>query len=208
MTLTLHSTAIAGVQEVTSAVREDARGHFVRLFCRDTLAGMDAPFTVAQANLSVTHRRGTTRGFHLQLAPAAEAKLVRCVRGRIFDVAVDLRAGSPTFGMTHCVVLDEHIDRALLIPEGVAHGFQSLLDNAHVLYLHSSSYAPECDSGVRHDDPAINVAWPLPVATLSERDATLPSLVEWCATHMPHRTQEKMRAVNQLRGNVYRRSFA
>lgn len=181
MTLELHPTPIAGVHEVSSSAFADARGRFVRAFCEETFAAEQLPFAVAQVNLSVTSLRGTVRGLHLQVAPAAEAKLVRCLRGRIFDVAVDLRTSSPTFGQWHALVLDEHIDRALLIPEGVAHGFQALSNDVQLLYLHSASYASACERGVHHADPALDIRWPLPVTLLSARDAALPSLAEWRA---------------------------
>lgn len=183
MTLRFAPTPIAGVHEVTSAVHTDARGHFQRIFCGDALQAHADAFPVRQANLSVTNARGTVRGFHLQGAPASDRKLVRCVRGRAFDVVVDLRPHSATFGLTHSVVLDEHVDRALLIPEGVAHGFQTLSDDVHLLYLHTAAYSPAHESGVRHDDPALAVSWPLPVVLLSARDAQLPSLHEWRAAH-------------------------
>jgi dTDP-4-dehydrorhamnose 3,5-epimerase len=181
VTLALHPTPIAGVHEVESTARADARGHFVRAFCRETFAAQQLPFPVAQVNVSVTHARGTVRGLHLQVAPVAECKLVRCLRGRVFDVAVDLRAHSPTFGQWHAIELDEHVHRALLIPEGVAHGFQALTNDVQLLYLHSAPYASECERGLHHADPTLDIPWPLPVSLLSERDAGLPSLAEWSA---------------------------
>ena len=179
MSLQLHPTPMPGVHEVTSTVRVDARGHFVRLFCDDTFAAHRAPFGVAQVNLSVTLARGTVRGLHLQVAPAADTKLVRCVRGRVFDVAVDLRPESPTFGTWHALVLDEHVDRALLIPEGVAHGFQALTDDAQLLYLHTARYTAECDTGVHHADPELDIRWPLPITLVSARDQALPAFADW-----------------------------
>lgn len=199
MTLQLSPTPIEGVHEVTSAVHTDARGHFQRIYCRDALQAHEAAFPVRQANLSVTNARGTVRGFHLQLAPVGDCKLVRCVRGRVFDVVVDLRPRSATFGLTHIVVLDEHIDRALLIPEGVAHGFQSLSDDAQLLYLHTAAHAPAYESGVRYDDPAVGVSWPLPVVLLSARDALLPSLHDWRIEHAADTPIERRRAPERRR---------
>jgi dTDP-4-dehydrorhamnose 3,5-epimerase len=129
-----------------------------------------------QVNHSITRRRGTIRGLHLQRAPAAEFKLIRCLRGRVFDVAVDLRPGSATFGRWHALELSDENQRQILIPPGCAHGFQTLVDDCELLYQHSAAYRPDCEDGVRHDDPGLAIAWPEPVAELSARDAGLRSL--------------------------------
>lgn len=199
MSLQLHPTPIPGVHEVTSTLHVDARGHVVRLYCADTFDVHRAPFAIAQANLSVTHARGTVRGLHLQVAPAADARLVRCVRGRVFDVAVDLRPESPAFGTWHALVLDEHVDRALLIPAGVAHGFQALTDDAQLLDLHTARYAAECDTGVYHADAELDIRWPLPIGLVSARDAALPAFADWRRAHGRTAPIERRRTADRRR---------
>jgi dTDP-4-dehydrorhamnose 3,5-epimerase len=130
----------------------------------------------AFAILSLTARRGTVRGLHYQRAPAAETKLVRPVAGSVWDVIVDLRVGSPTYLRWQAVTLTAGDDTQVLIPEGVAHGFQALSDDAQLLYFHSHAYSPEHESGVRYDDPRLAIAWPLPVVHLSPRDAAFAPL--------------------------------
>lgn len=166
----LHSTSIEGLYEVHYTPVGDARGRFTRLFCEQELASVRTHLHFTQINLSETRGRGTLRGMHYQKPPAAEAKLIRCLRGRVFDVAVDLRAGSPTFLRWHALELSEDNDRAVFIPEGFAHGFQTLTDEAHLLYMHTAPWTPECGAGVRHDDPCLAINWPLAVTTVSERD--------------------------------------
>lgn len=163
-------TPLQGLFEIRHAPVGDARGRFTRLFCERELAGIRAGLHFTQVNLSETHGAGSVRGLHYQQPPAAEAKLIRCLRGRVFDVAVDVRAGSPTFLQWHAVELADDNDRAVFIPEGFAHGFQVLGDRADLLYMHTAAWTPACEAGLRHDDPRLAIAWPLPVATLSERD--------------------------------------
>jgi dTDP-4-dehydrorhamnose 3,5-epimerase len=151
----------------------DARGSFTRLYCAEAFDALMPGLCFVQTNLSLTHRRGTLRGLHLQRAPAQEYKLVRCLRGRVFDVAADLRAGSPTYGRWFALELCEQQPSALLIPPGVAHGFQALSDDAMLLYQHSSAHAPALEDGVRHDDPLLAVPWPLPPQCVSARDRKL-----------------------------------
>lgn len=169
-------TPIAGVWQVRSTPQADARGSFMRLYCADSFDAVMPGLCFVQANLSMTRRRGTLRGLHLQRAPAQEYKLVRCLRGRVFDVAADLRRGSPSYGRWFALELDERMPLALLVPPGVAHGFQALSDDVQLLYQHSSAHVPALEDGVRHDDPLLAIRWPLPVALLSPRDARLPCL--------------------------------
>ena len=169
-------TPIAGVWLVRSKPHADARGSFTRLYCADRFDVVMPGLCFVQTNLSVTQRSGTLRGLHLQRAPAQEHKLVRCLRGRVFDVAADLRRGSASYGRWFALELDEQVPLALLIPPGVAHGFQALSDDAQLLYQHSSAHVPAVEEGVRHDDPTLAIRWPLPVALLSPRDAGLPWL--------------------------------
>jgi dTDP-4-dehydrorhamnose 3,5-epimerase len=172
-------TPIAGVWTVETAPRGDARGRLTRLFCADTFAaatGRDLRFV--QVNHTTTARRGTVRGLHYQHAPHAETKLIRCIRGRVWDVAVDLRRDSPTYGRWHAVELADDNERQILIPEGCAHGFQALTDDAQLLYQHTAAHAPAHEAGVRHDDARLAIAWPLPVALVSERDLGHPTLAD------------------------------
>ncbi|MFN3943479.1 MAG: dTDP-4-dehydrorhamnose 3,5-epimerase [Allosphingosinicella sp.] len=166
------ATAIAGLAEIRLQVRSDSRGRFKRHFCARAFAEAGLMTGVAQVNHSITLGRGSVRGLHFQRAPHAEDKLVSCTYGRVFDVAVDLRAGSPTYLQWAALELDEGV--AFHIPKGCAHGFQTLTDEAHLVYLHSEYYTPEAEGGVRHDDPAIGIRWPLPPSNLSERDRSFP----------------------------------
>lgn len=170
----LHATPLDGLCEIRHTPVGDARGRFTRLFCEQELALIRPNLHFTQINLSETHGRGTLRGMHYQTPPAAEAKLIRCLHGRVFDVAVDLRAGSPTFLQWHAMELAEDTDRAVFIPEGFAHGFQTLTDEAHLLYMHTAPWTPTCEAGLRHDDPRLAIEWPLPVAEISGRDRGYP----------------------------------
>ncbi|TCO42638.1 dTDP-4-dehydrorhamnose 3,5-epimerase [Dokdonella fugitiva] len=171
-------TALAGLIEIRSHAAVDARGRFRRLFCERDLAVLREGLHFTQINLSQTRARGTVRGMHFQSPPAAEAKLIHCLRGRVFDVAVDVRRGSPTFLQWHACELSGDDDRALFIPEGFAHGFQSLSDEAELLYMHTAPWTPEFERGLRHDDPRIGIAWPLPVGAVSDRDRNHPLINE------------------------------
>lgn len=163
--------AIPGVVAVQRQRIGDARGSLSRLFCAEELAAAGWTWPVAQINHTHTARAGTVRGMHYQRPPHAEAKLVTCLRGRVWDVAVDLRTGSPTFLHWCARELSAENLTALLIPPGCAHGFQALTDDVELLYLHSAAYAPEAEGGLRPTDPQLGIAWPLPVAGLSARDA-------------------------------------
>jgi len=157
---------------------EDDRGFFARTFCRAELAAAGIDFPVAQANLSFNRRPGTLRGMHYQTAPCEEAKIVRCVRGAIHDVIVDVRPDSPTVGEHVVAELTADNRLALYVPPGFAHGFQSLEPDTDVCYLMSSAYAPEHAAGFRYDDPEVGIRWPLNVATISEKDRGLPAFRE------------------------------
>jgi dTDP-4-dehydrorhamnose 3,5-epimerase len=154
----------------------DTRGYLSRLFCSTELAAAGWSKPIAQVNLTMTLRPGTVRGLHFQRPPHAEAKLVTCLHGKVFDVAVDLRAGSPTLLQWHAEELTESNGRSLLIPEGFAHGFQTLTEHCEVLYVHTAPYVPASEGGITAHDNAIGVDWPLPIAELSERDASHPLL--------------------------------
>jgi len=169
-------TPIAGLWQVQARPQADARGSFMRLYCAEAFDTVMPGLCFVQANLSITLRRGTVRGLHRLRPPAQEHKLVRCLRGRVFDVAADLRCGSPTFGRWFALELQEQAPLALLIPPGVAHGFQALCDDVQLLYQHSCAHDPALEDGVRHDDPQLAIRWPLPVTLLSSRDQLLPHL--------------------------------
>lgn len=169
-------TPLAGLQIVETEPVRDARGRFERLFCAQQWMSLRADLHFVQVNLSTTARRGTVRGMHYQRAPAAEAKLIRCMRGHVYDVAVDMRAGSPTFLRWHAIELRADEPREVFIPEGFAHGFQALSDDAQLLYLHTTAWTPDCESAVLYSDPRLAINWPLPVTDVSDRDRTHPLL--------------------------------
>lgn len=163
-------TSIHGVSVVEATPFRDERGQFARLYCEKELAEVIGQRRIVQINHSRTHAVGAIRGLHYQWPPHAEMKLVRCLKGRVWDLAVDLRAGSPTFLQWHAEELTPDNARMLVIPEGCAHGFQVLEANSELLYLHTAAYWPEADGGVAYNDPALNITWPLPVTELSQRD--------------------------------------
>ena len=166
----LHPTPIAGLFEIEQPAVGDARGRFTRLFCEQAFAPIRPHLHFTQINWSHTQGRGSLRGLHYQRPPHAEMKLVSCLRGEVWDVAVDLRAGSPTFLQWHAERLSPSNACALLIPPGFAHGFQALSDDAELLYLHSAAYAPGAEAGLNPLDPRLALPWPLPVGEMSERD--------------------------------------
>jgi dTDP-4-dehydrorhamnose 3,5-epimerase len=172
----LIDTPLRGLWEIYTEPREDARGSLTRLFDQKAMWAVHEDLSFVQTNLSHTRQAGTVRGLHFQRQPALDAKLIRCLQGRVWDVAVDLRAGSPTFGQWHAVELSADNQCQIFIPEGFAHGFQTLSDDVQMLYQHTAAYVPSSEGGVRFDDPTLAIAWPLPVAQLSERDAGLPMI--------------------------------
>jgi len=181
----LHSTPINGVFELLSEPFVDARGAFLNAF-RAQEESFDSSWgkrLIAQVNLSRNEIVGTIRGLHLQVPPHSEAKLVRCLKGRVWDVAVDLRPDSVTFGQWQAVELTPERGNALLIPEGCAHGFQVLEPGSELLYLHSGAWVREAETGVRWDDLMLAVAWPLSPTELSERDRKLPLFSDWLLTN-------------------------
>ena len=169
-------TALAGVWIIDPEPVADERGMFARTWCAREFAEHGLNAQIAQCNVSFNHRRGTVRGMHYQLAPHQEAKLVRCTAGAIFDVALDVRPGSPTWGQHVGVTLCAGERRMLYIAEGCAHGFQTLEDGSEVFYQMSEFYAPELGRGVRWDDPAFGIVWPEPVTMINERDRSYPDV--------------------------------
>lgn len=174
--MTIHPTPLAGLTVVETAPVSDERGRFVRVFCEQECAKLRPGLHWTQINLSQTSGKGTVRGMHFQYPPAAEAKLIRCVRGRVFDAAVDVRAGSPTFLQWHGLELDGDRPQQIFIPEGFAHGFQALTDQVELLYLHTASWSREHEARLRYDDPLLAIDWPLPVTQVSEKDRAAPLL--------------------------------
>ena len=167
-------TPLDGLLVVQRKPVEDSRGFFARFFCADTFhfLGFDKP--VSQINYTRTSRKGAIRGLHFQYPPHAEIKIVSCLAGEVFDVAVDIRKGSPTFLQWHGEALSAENQQSLLIPEGFAHGFQTLRENCEMIYLHSAPFQPDAEGALHVTDPAIGVTWPLEIAELSERDQRHP----------------------------------
>ncbi|GAB4218084.1 MAG: dTDP-4-dehydrorhamnose 3,5-epimerase [Rhodoferax sp.] len=174
--LTVEALPLAGLYRVQRHRLGDARGFFSRLFCQQELASAGWTTPVAQINHSYTARRGTIRGMHFQHPPHAEAKLVSCLRGAVWDVAVDLRAGSPTLLRWHAQELSADNGVALLIPPGFAHGFQTLSDDAELLYCHSVPYHGPAEGGLDALDPRLGIPWPLLVSERSARDSAHPTI--------------------------------
>jgi dTDP-4-dehydrorhamnose 3,5-epimerase len=169
-------TSIAGVMVVESNPHTDRRGVFARLFCSQALGGILGSRSIVQVNHSLTRAAGAVRGLHYQNAPHAEMKLVRCLKGKVWDLAVDLRVGSPTLLQWHAEELSAENARMLVIPEGCAHGFQVLAENSELLYLHTAPYMPAAEGGLRPTDPKLAIRWPMPVQDLSDRDRGHPLL--------------------------------
>ena len=173
-----HETTLADAWLIDLEKRGDERGWFARTMDAREFAdrGMDSVFV--QQNASVSARAGTVRGMHFQRPPHAEAKLVRCVRGHLLDVIVDLRPGSPSYLHHEAFELSAGNGHMLYVPRGFAHGFQTLVDDVEASYLVSAFYAPEAEGGLRHDDPRLGITWPRPVSVLSPKDASWPLLDE------------------------------
>jgi dTDP-4-dehydrorhamnose 3,5-epimerase len=165
-------TTVKGAFVIEPERIEDERGFFARTWCTAEFAARGLNPGIAQCSVSFNRRKGTLRGLHYQASPFEEAKLVRCTRGMIFDVALDLRPSSPTYLAHVSVVLDPSQGNMLYIPEGCAHGFQTLEDNSEAFYQISQVYAPEFARGVRWDDPAFAISWPFPPTAISARDSS------------------------------------
>lgn len=170
-------TNIDGVIEIRTEPLADKRGDFARGFCNNEFRDAGIPFSVVQTNTSRNHSRSTLRGMHYQTEPEPDPKLVRCIRGRIFDVAVDLRPTSNTYCRWAGIELDANAQNALFVPPGCAHGFLTLEENCTVEYLMGAAYAPNLARGVRWDDPAFGIVWPTAPLVLADRDATYPDFV-------------------------------
>ena len=174
----IRPAAIDGVVIVERSPLTDSRGSFSRLFCAQELKEIVGSRSIVQINLSETKAVGAIRGLHYQRYPHAEMKMVSCLKGRVWDVAVDLRAGSQTFLKWHAEELSPENSRMLVIPEGCAHGFQVLEPNTQLLYLHTAFYSAAAEGGVQPTDPKLRVLWPLSISEVSDRDQTHPLLTD------------------------------
>lgn len=167
-----HETKLNGAFIVELDMKDDDRGFFARAFCSQEFEALGLHPQVMQANLSYNHAKGTVRGMHYQVSPASEPKFIRCIRGAIWDVIIDMRPESPTYLEHIGVELSAENRRAIYVPDMFAHGNQALTDGAELLYLVGEFYTPGCERGVRYDDPSIGIEWPLPVSVISEKDAS------------------------------------
>ncbi len=171
---TVAATPLAGLMRIQRQRIEDDRGFLSRLFCRDAFSEFGLAEPIAQINHTLTRAAGAVRGMHFQRPPHAEDKLVSCLRGEVLDVAIDLRAGSPTFLKWHAERLSGENGLSLLIPKGFAHGFQAMTEGCELLYLHTASYDPGAEGALNALDPALAIDWPLAVTDISQRDRGHP----------------------------------
>ncbi len=169
-----HPTPLDGLVVIQRKPIADERGFFARFFCRHELAAFGFGGPIAQINHTLTRQRGAVRGLHYQRAPHQETKLVSCIAGEVFDVAVDLRPDFPSYLHWHGEILSAGNARAMLIPRGFAHGFRTLAEDCQLIYLHDEAYAPAFEAGVNPLDPRLGVAWPLEISQMSERDRVPP----------------------------------
>ena len=169
-------TSLEGLFKIDRKPITDSRGAFSRFFCIEEFKEVGFNHSIQQINHSITKQKGTVRGLHFQYPPFSETKIVSCVKGSVFDVAVDLRQNSPTFLQWHAEILSNENQSTLFIPDGFAHGFQTLEDNCELLYLVSNIYAPDSEGGVHALDSKIAINWPLEVVKMSKRDSTQPNI--------------------------------
>lgn len=172
------STPLVGLTVIQRKPIIDDRGFFERSFCEKELRAIGLRRHVVQINRSFTRKMGTVRGMHFQYPPHAETKIVTCLKGEIFDIAVDIRSNSPTFLQWHGEVLSAGNNRSLVIPEGFAHGFQTLADNCELLYFHTAPYTPGAEGALNAQDPRLGIGWPHPITEMSDRDRSHPFLRE------------------------------
>ena len=172
-----HPTALIDAWLIELAPAHDERGFFARTFCADEFSAHGLETNFPQHSISYSSRQGTLRGMHFNREPHSEIKVVRCLRGKIWDVIIDLRTNSPTFGRWQGFDLSMEDGRQLYIPKGFAHGFQTLTDDVEVSYMISARYVPEAAHGLRHDDRSIDITWPLPISVISAKDRSWPDFV-------------------------------
>lgn len=171
-------TIFEGLWVIEPEIRSDSRGFLTRLFCKNEFSRINFNEEFVQENLTLTKEKGALRGFHYQSPPFAEKKLVRCISGKVFDIVIDIRKNSHTFLKNFSLELDSEKLNMILIPEGFAHGFQTLADNCLVLYLHSNFYNAKYERGIRYNEPKINISLPLTIKEISERDNNHPYLAK------------------------------
>jgi len=169
---------IAGLQVIQRQPIDDERGYLERMFCSEELQSIIGIRNIDQINHTKTKKKGTVRGMHFQNPPHAEMKLVSCLRGEVFDVAVDLRKDSPTFLKWHAEILSEDNHKTFAIPEGFAHGFQTLSDDCELLYFHTAAYQPKAEEGLNALDKRLTIRWPMPILERSMRDQQHPALAD------------------------------
>ncbi len=174
--MTFRETALKGAYIIEMKPHTDDRGLFMRTYCKNEFKQIGHDQEFVQFNHSMTHSKGTIRGMHYQVPPFSEIKLIRCIRGGIYDVIIDLRKNSPTFLKFVAVELTETNMCSIYIPQGFAHGFQTLEDNTQLIYHHTAFYAPGYEAGIRYNDPAVAISWPLPVSVITEKDLNHPIL--------------------------------
>lgn len=167
-----------GLYLIEASPINDNRGLFERLFCQNELEVIRPNIIIRQINHSLTKQKGSIRGMHFQTPPHCEMKIIRCLKGKVFDVAIDLRKGSKTFLKWHAEILSDQNLKSIVIPEGFAHGFQTLEDNCELLYLHSAFYCKEAEGAINYADTRLNIAWPLEFTDISERDKNHPFISE------------------------------
>jgi dTDP-4-dehydrorhamnose 3,5-epimerase len=172
----IHKTSIPDLLVIETKSHADSRGFLTRLYCESELNEIIGSRKIVQINQTQTFAAGALRGLHFQAPPYAEMKIVRCIKGRVWDVAVDLRKNSSTFLQWHAEELSPDNARSVIIPEGFAHGFQAIEAYSEILYLHTNFYCPKSEGGLRYDDPSLAINWPLSVKDLSERDCSHPLL--------------------------------
>lgn len=175
--LVIDKLPMDGLQLIQRQPIGDERGYLERIFCKDELMSVIGPRRISQINHTLTVKAGTVRGMHFQHLQYAEMKLISCLRGEVFDVAVDLRKDSPTFLEWHAEVLSEENHKTIVIPEGFAHGFQTLTNECELLYLHTAAYVQEAEAGLNALDPRLSIAWPIPIIERSARDQNHPMLM-------------------------------
>ena len=169
-------TSLKGAFIIEPEAYEDRRGMFERIFCEKEFIEINHSKKLIQINCSLTNRKGSVRGMHYQIPPMAEIKMVKCLRGSVYDVIIDLRRGSDTFLKWHGETLSNENRRMIYIPEGFAHGFQTLEKDCELLYFHTEFYNPDSEGAIRFDDPRVGIKWPLNVADISQRDKNHPLL--------------------------------